>query len=74
MTWNLLPFTALVAASGLYLVRRALKASGTQPEAPKAPIAPARTMGERAWRDEPLQTFMWQLQAARYSEPPFSRR
>lgn len=73
MSWNFLPFSALLALSGVYLVGRALGASGTQPEETQVPVEPAKTTGERAWRDAPLQTFMWQVQAARHSEPPFSR-
>ncbi|MCW5722077.1 MAG: hypothetical protein KIS86_13130 [Devosia sp.] len=73
MTWIFSPFAALSVALAAYGLNRALRGPGLQPEMSAIPLAPARTLGERAWRDEPVQTFVWQLQAARYSEPPFSR-
>lgn len=73
MNWNFFPVAALFVVSGLYAVKRALNASDHAPETPRRPIASARTPGERAWREQPVQTFMWQLQAARYSQPPFRR-
>lgn len=73
MSWILSPFAALSVALGAIGLRQALRAPGEQPEAGVMPAAPARTQGERAWRDQPVQTFLWQLQAARYRQPPFHR-
>jgi hypothetical protein len=29
---------------------------------------------DEAWQTEPVQTFMWQVQVARYWQPPFCQR
>jgi len=73
MNWNFFVLTALCLLSGYHALKQALNASGIAPDRPRRPVAAARTKSERAWRDQPVQTFLWQLQAARYSQPPFRR-
>lgn len=73
MNWNLFSVVVLFVVTGLCAVRRALKASARAPDRERSPVASARTPGERAWREQPVQTFVWQLQAARYRQPPFRR-
>ncbi|SFV27005.1 hypothetical protein SAMN05216456_0174 [Devosia crocina] len=73
MLWNLLVFTTLVMALGIAALVYALRLAGVEDGIPlKAPVSDAPL--DRAFREEPVQTFMWQVQVARYWKPPFRRR
>ena len=72
MLWNLFTFTGLVLASGILALVYALRLAGVEDGIPiTAPLPDAPL--DRAFRDEPVQTFMWQVQVARYWQPPFRR-
>jgi hypothetical protein len=73
MSWNLLALLALVLASGTCALVYALRLAGVEDGSPlNAPALDTRI--DSAWREEPVQTFMWQVQVARYWQPPFRRR
>jgi len=73
MIWNLLTLTGLLLAFGIFALVYALRVAGLEDGSPI--IVPAASDPlDRAFREEPVQTFMWQVQVARYWQPPFRRR
>ena len=73
MSWMLLILPALVLVSGMAGLVYALRLAGVEDGSPlNAPALDQKP--ERAWREAPLQTFLWQVQVARYWQPPFRRR
>lgn len=73
MLWNLLVLTGLTLAFGIFALAYALRLAGVEDGIPiRASTADAPL--DRAFREEPVQTFMWQVQVARYWQPPFRRR
>lgn len=73
MSWTLLILLSLVLVSGTTALVYALRLAGVEDGSPlNAPVPDQRP--ERAWREEPVQTFMFQVQVARYWQPPFRRR
>lgn len=73
MSWNLLASLALVVVVGTLVLVYALRLAGVEDGSPLNAPAPDDPAGT-AWREEPIQTFMWQVQVARYWQPPFRRR
>lgn len=73
MSWNVLIMLALVFAAGVSALVYALRLAGVEDGSPLNALAP-ETLPDRAWREEPIQTFMWQVQVARYWQPPFRQR
>jgi len=73
MSWNLLVLLALVFAAGTSALVYALRLAGVEDGSPLNAPAP-EDLADQAWREEPIQTFMWQVQVARYWQPPFRRR
>lgn len=73
MSWNLLILLALVVAGGTAALVYALRLAGVEDGSPIDAPAP-ENLGDQAWREEPIQTFMQQVQVARYWQPPFRRR
>ncbi|MBO9589967.1 hypothetical protein [Devosia sp.] len=73
MSWNILVLLALVLAAGTAALVYALRLAGVEDGSPLNAPAPY-IRPDQAWREEPIQTFMWQVQVARYWQPPFRRR
>lgn len=73
MSWNLLILLSLVLVSGTGALVYALRLAGVEDGSPLNVPAPD-DLADTAWREEPIQTFMWQVQVARYWQPPFRRR
>lgn len=72
MSWNVVVLLALVVAAGTSALVYALRMAGVEDGSPlNVPVPEA--LPDRAWREEPIQTFMWQVQVARYWQPPFRR-
>ena len=72
MSWNLLAVLAFLLASGTCALVYALRLAGVEDGNPLNAPAPDGPL-DHAWRKEPVQTFMWQVQVARYWQPPFRR-
>lgn len=72
MPWNLLALLALLLASGTAALVYALRLAGVEDGSPLNAPAPEAPL-DHAWREAPVQTFMWQVQVARYWQPPFRR-
>jgi len=60
------------ASQGAYLQLIAILMAGVEDGSPLNVPVP-ESLPDRAWREEPIQTFMWQVQVARYWQPPFRR-
>jgi hypothetical protein len=73
MSWNILALLLVLAASGILSLVFALRLAGVEDGSPLNAPSPADPMDE-AWQTEPVQTFMWQGQVARYWQPPFCQR
>lgn len=73
MSLNLLVLLALLFASGTFALVYALRLAGVEDGSPLNVPAPDLPVDD-AWREEPIATFMWQVQVARYWQPPFRRR
>jgi len=72
MLWNLFILTGLTLAFGIFALVHALRLAGVEDGIPiLAPSSDAPL--DLAFREEPVQTFMWQVQVARYWQPPFRR-
>ena len=72
MLWNLFTLTGLMLGFGIFALVHALRLAGVEDGIPilaRSADAPL----DRAFREEPVQTFMWQVQVARYWQPPFRR-
>ena len=72
MPWNLLALLVLSLASGMCAVIFGLRLAGVEDGSPLNAPTPENGI-DQAWREAPLQTFMWQVQVARYWQPPFRR-
>lgn len=64
---------ALTLAACVYAVTYALRLAGVEDGTPLTAPVPDN-LADGAWREQPIQTFMWQVQVARYWQPPFRRR
>lgn len=73
MAWNLLFIFALLIASGTCALVYALRLAGVEDGSPLNAPDPDKML-DRGWREAPVQTFLWQVQVARYWQPPFRRR
>lgn len=73
MSLSLLILLAVIAAAGIFALVSALRLAGVEDGSPLNAQAPD-DLADTAWREEPIQTFMWQVQVARYWQPPFRRR
>lgn len=72
MSWNLLALLALLLASGTCALVYALRLAGVEDGTPLNAPKPDTSI-DHAWREEPVQTFIGQVQVARYWQPPFRR-
>lgn len=72
MAWNLLVLFAFLFAAGTAALVFGLRLAGVEDGSPLNAPAPDQAV-DQAWREAPLQTFMWQVQVARYWQPPFRR-
>ncbi len=73
MSLNLLVLLALLLASGTFALVYVLRLAGVEDGSPlNAPTPDNRV--DNAWREAPIETFMWQVQVPRYWQPPFRRR
>lgn len=72
MSWNLLVLFALLFVSGTAALVFGLRLAGVEDGSPLNAPAPDDEV-DRAWREAPLRTFLWQVQVARYWQPPFGR-
>jgi len=73
MSWNLLFIFALLVTSGTCALVYALRLAGVEDGTPLNAPAPD-TLKDHGWQEAPVQTLMWQVQVARYWQPPFRRR
>ena len=72
MIWNLLLLTTLVAGTGICVITWTLRLAGVEDGTPiKMPI-PEKSLVS-SWQEQPVQTFVLQVQVARYWQPPFRR-
>ena len=72
MIWNFFTLAGLLLASGIFALVHALRLSGVAGGIPILARTAAAPL-ERAFREEPVQTFVWQVQVARHWQPPFRR-
>lgn len=73
MSLTLVVLLAVVLAAGMCALVYALRLAGVEDGSPlNAPVPD--NLADATWREEPIQTFMWQVQVARYWQPPFRRR
>jgi hypothetical protein len=73
MFWNLLALAVLSAATGICVITWTLRLAGVEDGTPIR-MPPPEAPLDRVWHEQPVQTFVLQVQVARYWQPPFRRR
>lgn len=72
MIWNLLVLVTLCAATGICVLAWTLRMAGAEDGTPIRMPVPEKSL-DHSWHEQPVQTFVLQVQVARYWQPPFRR-